>query len=193
MRHRKHNHLLGVKKEHREALIANLAAALMRHGKIRTTLAKAKALRPFVERIVTLAKKAAATDDAAQSLHYRRLAIARVRDKDAVKVLFDERAQEFKARNGGYTRIYKLIPRLGDAADMAIIELVNAADEGYGKGGRRKQPKAAKVAAAVTAGDSAAVSDAVAVTETEDGAATKSVEPKAEKPAVEPAEEKPAT
>lgn len=142
MRHRKHSHLLGVKTAHREALVANLAAALLRHGKIRTTLAKAKALRPFVERIITLAKKANAAGNPAESLHYRRLAIARVRDKQAVKQLFDERAGEFSSRNGGYTRIYKLLPRLGDAADMAIIELIDASDEGYGKGGRSKRGKA---------------------------------------------------
>ena len=116
MRHLNHRHGLGLKKEHRAALVAGLAAALFTHGRIRTTLAKARALRPFAEKVVTLAKKAALTEDKAQKIHYRRLAVARVRDEDAVKTLFNERANEFLKRNGGYTRIYKLGQRIGDAA-----------------------------------------------------------------------------
>lgn len=151
MRHRNHRHQLGVKKEHREALVATLAAALFLHGRIRTTLAKARALRPFAEKIITLAKRAAATDDVARKLHYRRLAIARVRDKDAVKQLFDERVTEFTDRQGGYTRIYKTGTRIGDAAEMALIELIDASDEGYPKQrskGGKAAPRKAKAAAA---------------------------------------------
>lgn len=143
MRHRKHRHQLGVKKEHREALMANLASAFIRHGRIQTTLAKAKALRPFTERLITLAKRAAQTEDVAKKLHLRRQAIARLRDKDAVKQLFDVRVEEFLKREGGYTRIYKLVPRAGDAADMAIIELIAATDEGYTKGRKTPAKKAA--------------------------------------------------
>lgn len=125
MRHRKHNHLLGVKTAHRISLVANLSCSLIDNGRIKTTLAKARALRPSIEKAITLAKKAHATDDAAKKIHYRRQAIARLRSKDAVKKLFDELVEQFVGRNGGYTRIYKLaIPRLGDAADMAIIEFV---------------------------------------------------------------------
>ena len=125
MRHRKHNHLLGVKTAHRISLVANLSCSLIDNGRIKTTLAKARALRPSIEKAITLAKKAYATDDAAKKIHYRRQAIARLRSKDAVKKLFDELVEQFVGRNGGYTRIYKLaIPRLGDAADMAIIEFV---------------------------------------------------------------------
>ena len=125
MRHRKHNHLLGVKTAHRISLVANLSCSLIDNGRIKTTLAKARALRPSIEKAITLAKKAHATDDAAKKIHYRRQAIARLRNKDAVKKLFDELIEQFVGRNGGYTRIYKLaIPRLGDAADMAIIEFV---------------------------------------------------------------------
>jgi len=88
-------------------------------------LAKARALRPAIEKIITLAKKAHVTDDAARKVHYRRLAIARLRNKKAVSKLFDELVDQFASRNGGYTRIYKLaLPRLGDAADMALIEFV---------------------------------------------------------------------
>lgn len=120
--------------------MANLAAALFRHGRIQTTLAKAKALRPFSEKIITLAKKAAATDDAARKLHYRRQAVARVRDKAAVKALFDERVQEFVNRTGGYVRIYKLIQRESDGAAMAVIELIAGSDEGYTKPKRTRKP-----------------------------------------------------
>ncbi len=131
MRHRKHSNQLGVKKEHREALLANLSTALITHGKIKTTLKKAKALRPFVEKVITLAKKG--------SLHNRRLAISRVRDTGAVHELFEEKVEQFRDRNGGYTRIYKLGTRRGDAAEMALIELIDADDEGYAK---KSKPKA---------------------------------------------------
>jgi len=125
MRHRKHNHQLGVKSAHRVSLVANLSCSLIEHGRIKTTLAKARALRPAIEKIITLAKKAHITDDAARKVHYRRLAIARLRNKKAVSKLFDELVDQFASRNGGYTRIYKLaLPRLGDAADMALIEFV---------------------------------------------------------------------
>jgi large subunit ribosomal protein L17 len=134
MRHSKHKHLLGVKSAHRLSLMANMCCALIENGRIRTTLAKAKALRPSIEKIITLAKKAYLSEDAAKKVHYRRLAIARLRNKKSVQKLFDELAEDFVNRTGGYTRIYKLaIPRLGDAADMAIIEFVKASDKGYGK------------------------------------------------------------
>ena len=128
MRHRKHNHQLGVKSAHRVSLVANLSCSLIEHGRIKTTLAKARALRPTIEKIITLAKKAHNSEDAARKIHYRRLAIARLRNKKAVAKLFDELVDQFLGRNGGYTRIYKLaLPRLGDAADMALIELVEEA------------------------------------------------------------------
>lgn len=147
MRHRNHRYQLGVKKEHRTALVANLAAALFIHSRIQTTLAKAKALRPFAEKVITLAKKAAQSDDRVKKLHYYRLALSKVRNEEAVAILFTKRAQEFVSRNGGYTRIYKLaIPRLGDGAEMAFIELIAADDEGY-----KKSKKPAKKAAAVPA------------------------------------------
>jgi large subunit ribosomal protein L17 len=139
MRHRKHRHTLGVTKEHRSALLANLASSLIKEGRIRTTLAKAKALRPFVEPLITLSKSG--------TLHQRRLAMARLRDEDAVRVLFNEKAQEFANRPGGYTRIYKLGNRLGDAAEMALIELVGASDQGYRKSRPRGKGKAAEAAA----------------------------------------------
>jgi large subunit ribosomal protein L17 len=137
MRHLKHRFQLGRKKEHRQALMANLGAALIRHGRIQTTLPKAKALRPFVEKIITLAKKAEKASPE-RALHYRRLAQSRVRDKEALGILFNDRASAFSDRPGGYTRIYKLGTRKGDAAEMAVIQLIPADDEGYGKKSRSK-------------------------------------------------------
>ena len=133
MRHSKKRHKLGVSGPHRSAMLGNLSVALITHGSIRTTLAKAKALRPFIEKIITLAKKAEVANDAARKLHFRRLAIARVRDKRAVAQLFDTRVSEFIERNGGYTRIYKLGQRVGDAAEMALIELIDGSDEGHSR------------------------------------------------------------
>jgi len=138
MRHQKHRHQLGVKKQHRAALMANLASSLIVHGRIQTTLAKAKALRPFIEKIITLAKKAKASESEATAVHYRRQAISKLRNKEAVRILFNEKVEEFVSREGGYARIYKVGPRIGDAAEMGLIELIGADDEGYSK------PKAKK-------------------------------------------------
>jgi large subunit ribosomal protein L17 len=146
MRHRKHNHQLGVKSAHRVSLVANLSCSLIEHGRIKTTLAKARALRPAVEKLITLAKKAHGSEDSARKMHYRRLAIARLRNKKAVTKLFDELVSQFVARKGGYTRIYKLaLPRLGDAADMALIEFVEEAPKKKSKkkkaSSKAKEPK----------------------------------------------------
>lgn len=142
MRHKKHRHQLGVKKEHRMALMANLAGALFKHERIQTTLAKAKALKPFAEKVITLAKKAALTEDTVKKLHYRRQAIAKVRNPKIIAKLFDEKAEQFSNRPGGYTRIYKLLPRRGDAAPLGLIELIDADDQGY-KSKRKKTNKKA--------------------------------------------------
>ncbi|ADE54683.1 ribosomal protein L17 [Coraliomargarita akajimensis DSM 45221] len=144
MRHSKRRHVLGVSGPHRSAMMGNLAVALITHGRIETTLSKAKALRPFIEKVITLAKKAAKANDAARKLHFRRLAISRVRDKQAVAKLFDEMVSEFENRPGGYTRIYKLGQRVGDAAEMALIELIDGNDEGYEKPKKKAAKKAAK-------------------------------------------------
>ena len=147
MRHSKRRHILGVSSSHRSAMLGNLSVALITHGRIKTTLAKAKALRPFIEKIITLAKKADQANDAARKLHFRRLAIARVRDKKAVAELFDNKVSEFSNRPGGYTRIYKLGQRVGDAAEMGLIELINASDEGYTKRPKKKAAKLTKAKA----------------------------------------------
>jgi large subunit ribosomal protein L17 len=151
MRHQKHRHQLGVKKEHRAAMVAALASALFEHRRIKTTLAKAKALRPFAERLITLAKKAEQSTEGSQKLHYRRLAAARLRSPGALQTLFDERASEFLNRAGGYTRIYKLHPRGTDASPMALIELIPASDEGYKKSKRNQGAATSKAKAAKAA------------------------------------------
>lgn len=174
MRHRKHSNQLGVKKEHREALLANLSTALITHGKIKTTLKKAKALRPFVEKVITLAKKG--------NLHNRRLAISRVRDTGAVHELFEEKVEQFRERNGGYTRIYKLGTRRGDAAEMALIELIDADDEGYAKKSKPKTKAKSKKPAASeeTPVVDAAAEEETSVVEAEDSAVTEDETPVAE-------------
>jgi large subunit ribosomal protein L17 len=152
MRHNKHHASLGVTREHRRAMLSNLAAALIQHGRIETTLTKAKALRPFVEKVITKAKQAAAKTEKKDAIHLRRLALADVRDEDAVTKLFNETHKEFANRNGGYTRIYKLgAQRQSDAAEMALIEFVKADDPGYRKSKGRKSGKARKSKAATEA------------------------------------------
>ena len=144
MRHNKHHASLGVTREHRAAMLSNMAASLITHGRIQTTLTKAKALRPFVERVITKAKQAAAKTEKKDAIHLRRLALSDVRDETAITKLFNETHKEFTNRNGGYTRIYKLgAQRQSDAAEMALIEFVKADDPGYkkSKGGRKSATK----------------------------------------------------
>ena len=129
-------------------MLANLTVALITHGRIKTTITKAKALRPFVEKIVTKAKHAAAKTEAKDKLHLRRLAMTDVRDEAAISMLFDDKVSEFLNRPGGYTRIYKLGPRIGDAAEMALIEFVKADDPGYKKPSKKGGAKAKKSEAA---------------------------------------------
>ena len=119
MRHQKKTVRLGRKAEHRKALLANQVCNLIEHQRIKTTLAKAKAVRPIAEKMVTLGKNG--------SIHARRMAFATLRQKDAVKKLFDEIAPASTERNGGYTRIVRLGQRKSDSASMAFIEWVDAA------------------------------------------------------------------
>jgi len=119
MRHQKKTIKLGRTAEHRKALLANQVCSLIEHQRIRTTLAKAKAVRPLAEKMVTLGKK--------RSIHARRTAFAVLRHKDAVKKLFDEIAPRTADRSGGYTRIVKLGQRKSDAAPVAYLEWVDAA------------------------------------------------------------------
>src|SRR5205807_9336509 len=120
MRHQKKTVKLGRKSEHRKALLANQICSLIEHRRIKTTLAKAKAVRPLAEQMVTLGKNG--------SIHARRTAFATLRQKDAVKKLFDDIAPRSAERNGGYTRIVKLGQRKSDSARMAFIEWVDIAE-----------------------------------------------------------------
>jgi large subunit ribosomal protein L17 len=146
MRHNKHRASLGVTREHRAAMLSNLGASLIKHGRIQTTLTKAKALRPFIEKVVTKARKAAAKTEAKDAIHLRRLALRDIRDEEAVKLLFTEKHKDFANRPGGYTRIYKLGARISDAAEMALIEFIPADDPGYKKKSRKNAAKAKKAA-----------------------------------------------
>ncbi len=146
MRHKIHRQSLGVTREHRAAMLSNMSVSLITHGRIKTTLTKAKALRPFIEKVVTKAKKAHAKTEQKDKLHLRRLALRDVRDTAAINLLFDDKVSEFLNRPGGYTRIYKLGARIGDAAEMALIEFVKADDPGYKKP-KKKAAKAKQEAA----------------------------------------------
>jgi len=117
MRHGKKNNHLGRKTAHRKAMLANMACSLIEHKRINTTVAKAKALKQFVEPLVTKSKE--------DTTHNRRIVFSRLRQKDAVTALFRDVAVKVGDRPGGYTRIIKLGNRLGDNADMALIELVD--------------------------------------------------------------------
>ena len=117
MRHRVDTFKIGRTGAHRRSMLANMVSSLFMNGEIRTTLVKAKEARRFAERLITLGKKA--------DLHHRRLAAARLRDKDAVKKLFNEIAPSYAGRDGGYTRIYKLGTRIGDGAEMCILQMVS--------------------------------------------------------------------
>jgi large subunit ribosomal protein L17 len=117
MRHHRAGKKLGRDASHRKALYANLAGSLIEHGRIKTTQAKAKAVKPFAEQMITLGKRG--------DLAARRQAIAELRSQDVVHQLFAEVAPRFADRPGGYTRIVKLGPRQGDAAEMVYLELVD--------------------------------------------------------------------
>ncbi len=127
MRHNVGYRKLGRVTEHRLALLRNQATALLRHERIETTIPKAKELRPFVERLITIAKRGLAAGDAnGKVLHARRMVLADIVDKDVVGKLFDTLAPRFAERPGGYTRILRVGFRRGDAAEIAQMELVGS-------------------------------------------------------------------
>ena len=146
MRHQKKTVKLGRTAEHRKVMLANQVCSLIEHQRIKTTLAKAKAVRPLAEKMVTLGKKG--------SLHARRTALSVLRQADAVKKLFDDIAPRAAERNGGYTRIVKLGARKSDSAPVAFIEWVDAAvvaeepePDQKGKKGKAAKTPAAEPAA----------------------------------------------
>ena len=124
MRHRKAGRKLNRTAEHRSALFANMAAALIKHEQITTTLPKAKDLRRVAEKLITLAKRG--------DLHARRLAVARLRDEKMVAKLFDTIGPRYQDREGGYTRVLKAGFRYGDSAPIAVIELVDRDESAKG-------------------------------------------------------------
>ena len=166
MRHGKKVNHLGRTDSHRKAMMANMASSLILHKRITTTLAKAKALRVYVEPILTKAKN--------DTTHSRRTVFSYLQDKDTVSILFREIAEKIANRPGGYTRIIKLENRLGDNAEMALIELVDY-NTVYGKDAAKTEKKATRrrggsgkgkvTAPAAKAVETAPVEDAVVVEE----------------------------
>jgi len=133
MRHRVAGRKLGRTSEHRIALMRNLSTALFDKEKITTTLAKAKELRPYAEKLISLSKR--------ETLHARRLVLRQIHDKKVVAKMFESLSARYAERPGGYTRIIKLGPRRGDHAEMAIIELVGSESDSAGKGKAKGKSK----------------------------------------------------
>jgi large subunit ribosomal protein L17 len=152
MRHGKKFNHLGRTTSHRKAMLSNMAVSLIMKKRIKTTVAKAKALRKYVEPLITKAK--------ADTTHNRRIVFSHLQDKEAIKMLFDEIGEKVAERNGGYTRIFKLGTRLGDNAEVAVIELVDyneamlataSDEEATGKTRRRRRKGGSKTADESTA------------------------------------------
>jgi large subunit ribosomal protein L17 len=171
MRHQRAGKKLGRDAAHRKALYANLAGALIEHGRIKTTVTKAKAVKPLAEQMITLGRRG--------DLHARRQAVAFLRSKDVVHHLFAEVAPRFRDRPGGYTRIVKIGPRPGDAAEMAYLELVGEEVEVTP---RRRRERAAAEPVPATATEEPPATEAEVVEEpaVEDEAVPAAEEPDAE-------------
>lgn len=131
MKHRIKQRKLNRTTSHRKAMLANMAASLVKHEQIKTTVPKAKELKPYIEKLITLGKQAAEKPDTAVAK--RRQAIAKMRDQDMVKKIFDVLAERYAERPGGYTRVLKAGFRYGDSAPMAIIELVDRDESAKGQ------------------------------------------------------------
>ncbi|WP_293952974.1 MULTISPECIES: 50S ribosomal protein L17 [unclassified Sphingobacterium] len=156
MRHGKKVNHLGRTDSHRKAMLANMATSLIKHKRITTTLAKAKALRMYVEPLITKSKN--------DTTHSRRTVFAYLKDKDAVSILFREVSEKVANRPGGYTRIIKMENRLGDNAEMAFIELVDY-NEIYGKKAAASEKKATRRRGGAKKAAAAETEAAVAETE----------------------------
>jgi large subunit ribosomal protein L17 len=171
---------LGGSSSHQKALLANLATSLFEHGRIKTTEPKARALRPYAEKLITHAKKGA--------LHNRREVLKKIRDKDVVHVLFEEIGPFFADRNGGYTRIIKVEPRKGDNAPMAVIELVRekTVTSEADRARRVKATKKADAPLAAAAAPQAAVEPQEAVGPTVEEATAEAEETNVEEASDEP-------
>ncbi|MCG3149908.1 MAG: 50S ribosomal protein L17 [Verrucomicrobiae bacterium] len=140
MRHKKRTAKLGMKSQHRRAMLANMVGSLIKHNRIKTTIARAKVARRYADKMITLAKGG--------TLHDRRQAIAFLGQKDLVTKLFAELGKQHSDRQGGYTRIIRVGNRIGDAAEMAILEwtgtVVTAPEPAEGDKGKEAAPKAGK-------------------------------------------------
>lgn len=169
MRHGKKGNHLGRKTAHRSAMLANMACSLIEHKRINTTVAKAKALKVFVEPLVTKSKE--------DTTHNRRIVFSKLRSKEAVSELFREVAPKVGDRPGGYTRVIKLGSRLGDAAEMALVELVDF-NETYNVGEKPKKKKSTRRAGKKKTEDTASTAQPKEASAKE----TKKEEPKAEEP-----------
>ncbi|ETW23885.1 50S ribosomal protein L17 [Mycobacterium gastri] len=172
---------LGGSSSHQKAILANLATSLFEHGRIKTTEPKARALRPYAEKLITHAKKG--------TLHNRREVLKKIRDKDVVHTLFAEIGPFFSDRDGGYTRIIKVEPRKGDNAPMAVIELVrektvtSEADRARRVMASRKAPEDVAAPVAAAAAPQAAVEPEAAVGTTAEEAAEEAAQEAAEEAA----------
>jgi large subunit ribosomal protein L17 len=154
VRHARAGKKLGRDSAHRKALYSNLAGALIEHGRIKTTVTKAKAVKPFAEQMITLGRRG--------DLHARRQATAFLRSRDVVHKLFADVAPLFKDRPGGYTRIVKIGPRPGDAAEMAYLELVDEEYVAREREARTPPPSEAEPVAAAVEESAAEETEAVA-------------------------------
>ncbi len=172
MRHGKKTNHLGRQTAHRKAMLANMACSLIEHKRINTTVAKAKALKVFVEPLVTKSKE--------DTTHNRRIVFSRLRSKEAVSELFREVAPKVGDRPGGYTRVIKLGSRLGDAAEMALVELVDF-NETYNVGEKPKKKKSTRRAGKKKTEDTASTAEPKEAPAKE----TKKEEPKAKEPKAE--------
>lgn len=186
MRHRKGFNHLGRKKGHRDAMLSNMASSLILHKRITTTVAKAKALRSYVEPLITKSK--------VDETHARRIVFSYLKDKEATTELFREVSPKIADRPGGYTRIIKLPTRLGDSADMAMIELVDFNEllvkEAKPKRSRRSRRSTGGATKKAEAAPAAEVAEEVVETPVEEAAPTEEAaapEAKAEEPAAEEA------
>jgi large subunit ribosomal protein L17 len=168
---------MGGSAAHQQHMLANLATALFEHGKITTTEARARRLRPVAERLITFAKRG--------DLHARRQVLTVVTDKSVVKSLFDDIGPSYATRHGGYTRITKIAPRKGDNAAMAVIELVTEAAEAKPQRRRARRPAASAAGTGTAAAAATAAAEAEAGVEDTAAEDTSAVEDSAEDTAAE--------
>src|ERR1700679_1659160 len=170
---------LGGSSSHQKAILGNLATALFEHGRIKTTETKARALRPYAEKLITHAKKG--------TLHHRREVLKKIRDKDVVHSLFADIGPFFSDRNGGYTRIIKVENRKGDNAPMAVIELVREKTV-TSEADRARRVGASKAAPAAAEPEAEEVVAEAETTEPEAAAEVEAAEPEASEPQAAEAE-----